>query len=202
MKRLPRRLAQSFYRRRADVVARALIGKTLLRETTDGIAGGVIVETEAYLSRGDPSCHAARGPTPRNQSMFGPPGRLYVYSIHAKYCLNAVTEREGLGSAVLIRAIEPVWGIELMQQRRGCDALNRLCRGPAMLCQALAIDTNDDGTSLTDESEIWIGRSLRRIDSKKTGDSPRIGISKATQLPLRYVAIDNPMVSGPRRLNG
>ena len=123
----------------------------------DQILGGLIVETEAYLAADDPASHSHRGPTPRNRSMFAEPGTLYVYSIHAKYCMNAVTEAEGVGSAVLIRAMEPIWGIELMQFARGTEDRLRLCRGPAMLCQALSIDRSYDGSDISEtSSDLWI----------------------------------------------
>ncbi|WP_417745169.1 DNA-3-methyladenine glycosylase [Rosistilla oblonga] len=194
----PRPLAESFYRRPTAIVARSLIGKTLLHRSDDRIVGGVIVETEAYLADGDPACHAARGMTPRNATMFGPPGRLYVYTIHAKYCLNAVTQRAGVGSAVLIRAIQPRWGVPQMQQRRGQQATDRLCRGPSMLCQALAIDLQHDGVCLTEDSSIWIGRAVERIPSRRIIAVPRIGISQAKDLPLRFLLQDSPFVSGPK----
>lgn len=194
----PQPLANSFYRRPADRVARALIGKSLLRRCDDQVIGGIIVETEAYLASDDPACHAARGETRRNHTMFGPAGRMYVYTIHAKFCLNAVTQREGLASAVLIRAIEPIWGIDGMQQRRGQMERLRLCRGPSMLCQALAIDLRHDGICLTQADQIWIGRGTRRVDRNQIVAAPRIGISQATDLPLRYFVRNNPYVSGPK----
>ena len=123
---LRQRLARSFYDRPTPIVARQLLGKALLRRLHDQWIGGVIVETEAYLSRDDPACHSDRGMTPSNASMFGPPGTLYVYPIHAKHCMNAVTESQGIGSAVLIRAIEPIWGIDYIKSNRGYDDLRRL----------------------------------------------------------------------------
>ncbi|QDV70569.1 3-methyladenine DNA glycosylase [Rosistilla carotiformis] len=194
----PKPLAPSFYRRPPEIVARALIGKTLLHRRDDQVVGGVIVETEAYLAQSDPACHAARGMTPRNRTMFGPEGRLYVYTIHAKYCLNAVTQRAGVGSAVLIRAIEPRWGIEVMQQRRGQHASDRLCRGPAMLCQAMGIDLQHDGVCLTETTTVWIGRSVQRIIASQIVTAPRIGISQAKEIPLRYFVRNSPFVSGPK----
>src|SRR6185312_8955522 len=133
-------LGREFYERDPALVARDLVGKRLLRETSAGICGGRIVEVEAYLSRRDPACHASRGPTRRNAAMFGPPGHAYVYMIHSRWCLNAVTEPEGMPSAVLIRAIEPLEGLELMHQRRRTEIVRDLARGPARLCEALAID--------------------------------------------------------------
>ena len=112
-------LGREFYLREPAVVARELLGKLMLRETSAGLCGGRIVEVEAYLSARDPACHASRGMTRRNASMFGPPGHAYVYMIHSRWCFNTVTEPMGTPSAVLIRAIEPLFGVELMRQRRG-----------------------------------------------------------------------------------
>src|SRR5438477_10445994 len=119
-------LGRDFYLRDPVVVARELIGKRLFRETSAGICGGRIVEVEAYLSSRDPACHASRGMTRRNASMFGPPGRAYVYMIHSRWCLNAVTEPQGVPSAILFRAIEPLIGIDLMHQRRRTDIVRDL----------------------------------------------------------------------------
>ena len=126
------RLPLAFYERRTETVARDLLGKSLVRKVQGEHVGGIIVETEAYLSTEDPASHSARGHTPSNAAMFGRAGTLYVYPIHAKYCLNAVTESDGVGCAVLIRAIEPVWGVEAMQENRGVEDLRRLTRGPDM----------------------------------------------------------------------
>jgi DNA-3-methyladenine glycosylase len=124
-------LPREFYTREPAIVARELIGKRLLRETSAGLCGGRIVEVEAYLSTCDPACHASRGPTRRNASMFGPPGHAYVYMIHSRWCLNAVTEPAGTPSAILIRAVEPLDGVNLMQQRRRTEIIRDLARGPA-----------------------------------------------------------------------
>ena len=120
---------REFYLRDPAVVVRELLGKRLWRETSAGLCGGRIVEVEAYLSRRDPACHAARGYDARNAAMFGPAGHAYVYMIHSRWCLNAVTEPEGVPSAILIRAIEPMEGLELMQQRRRTDIVRDLARG-------------------------------------------------------------------------
>src|SRR5688500_7822104 len=130
-------LARNFYARDPAIVARELLVKRLIRQSAQGLTAGRIVEVEAYLSSRDPACHANRGMTRRNATMFGPAGHAYVYMIHSRWCLNAVTEDVGLGSAVLIRAIEPLEGIELMQARRSTEILSDLARGPARLRQAL-----------------------------------------------------------------
>src|SRR6478736_5029333 len=149
-------LGREFYAREPAVVARELLGKYLLRETSAGLCGGRIVEAEAYLSRRDPACHASRGMTRRTAVMFGEPGFAYVYMIHHRWCLNVVTEPAGVASAVLIRAIEPLFGLELMHQRRRTDIVRDLARGPARLCEALAVDRTYNGWDLTSGRELWV----------------------------------------------
>lgn len=178
-------LAREFYDRDPAVVARELLGKLLIRRSAEGMCVGRIVETEAYLSADDPACHAHKGQTRRNASMFGMPGQAYVYMIHARWCFNAVTEAEHRGSAVLVRALEPLAGIELMQLRRGREKLLDLARGPARLCQALAITGKLDGWNLTRGKSLWIAGD--DFQSEQTiMATPRIGISKAVDLPLRF----------------
>ncbi len=191
-------LPREFYDRDVKRVAQELLGKLLLRRTDDGLTSGRIVETEAYLAKNDSACHASRGKTRRNATMFGPPGHAYVYSIHARYCLNTVTEPLDVPSAVLIRAIEPLEGIELMQQRRGVEQLTDLTRGPARLCEALAIDRQLDTHDLTIGRELWIVDDGFDIDEKSIITTRRIGVTSAEDLPLRYVIADSQYVSGPR----
>jgi DNA-3-methyladenine glycosylase len=195
-------LVRAFYDRNPAVVARELIGKRLLRQTPDGLCGGCIVETEAYLSSRDPACHASRGMTRRNAAMFGPPGHAYVYMIHARWCFNCVTEEVGLGSAVLIRAIEPFEGLPLMHARRGVENVLDLTRGPARLCQALAIDHSHNTWDLTAGSELWIAdcEPFTRTPLKICR-SPRIGISTAQHRLLRFYLAGNPFVSGRRQIS-
>src|SRR5436190_3426441 len=190
-------LPRDFYLRDPVVVARDLLGKRLMRQTSAGVCGGRIVEVEAYLSRRDPACHASRGMTNRNAAMFGPPGHAYVYMIHHRWCLNAVTEPEGVPSAILIRAIEPLEGLALMHQRRSTDIVRDLARGPARLCEALAIDRTYDGWELTAGRELWIaddpdanGQPLRIVRSS------RIGISSAQRRLLRFYLANSRYVSG------
>ncbi|MEX2174673.1 MAG: DNA-3-methyladenine glycosylase [Pirellulaceae bacterium] len=192
-------LAPSFYARAPAIVARELLGKRLIRHSPEGLCVGRIVETEAYLSSRDPACHATRGMTRRNATMFGPPGRAYVYMIHARWCLNAVTEEAGLGSAVLIRAIEPLAGLELMQARRGPVPLLDLARGPARLCQALDVTKLYDGWDLTLGRELWIADDADFSRGKyKVARSPRIGISAAMHRLLRFFVAGSRYVSGSR----
>lgn len=192
---LNNRLSRGFYTRPAAEVARDLLGQTLLRVAENGdLIGGKIVETEAYLAEHDPASHSANGPTRRNRSMFQQPGTLYVYTIHAKYCMNVSTDRSDVGSAVLIRAIEPLWGIEQMAQARGQSDLRRLTRGPAMLCQALGITIADDGIDLLTSNKLTILPG-EAIAASEIAAGPRIGISRATELPLRFYVSSSPFKS-------
>jgi DNA-3-methyladenine glycosylase len=193
-------LPRAFYWRDPVAVARALLGKLLVREHRRGVTAGRIVESEAYLSREDSACHAARGMTPRNTVMFGPPGHAYVYSIHSRYCLNVVSDPEGVASAVLIRAVEPLLGVELMQRRRGTEKTRDLARGPARLCEAFGIDRGLNGRDLTAPRQLWIADDGELLSPEQILVTPRIGVTSAHDLPLRFVIEGNPFVSGPRRL--
>lgn len=183
-----------------DVVAQQLLRAFLCRRTRDGLCVGRIVETEAYLAEGDSASHSFNGRNRKNASMFGPAGRAYVYTIHARQCVNVVTESTGIASAVLIRAVEPVDGIHLMQQRRGTDRLRDLCRGPGRLCEAFAIGRDMDGWDISSGRRLWI-----EFDSDNRSFSPdrsaRIGVTSAKELPLRFFVRDNEFVSGTLRQN-
>ena len=195
-------LSRDFYARPTLDVARALIGKVLVHETTAGIASGVIVETEAYIGESDPACHAAPGPTARNAPLYGPPGIAYVYlnyGIH--YLVNAVTESEGSPAAVLIRALEPLEGEELMRRRRargtGRSARDfssaELCRGPGNLTRALGITLRQNSSDLT-QSALRI--EDRRLAARDVAWTPRIGINVGVESEWRCVAVDSDAVSG------
>ncbi|MBI5363469.1 MAG: DNA-3-methyladenine glycosylase, partial [Planctomycetes bacterium] len=146
-----KRLGARFFAREASTVAHALVGKLLVHRTREGTCSGRIVETEAYLSAGDAASHAHRGPTPRNASMFAAGGTAYVYRIYGVHlCFNVVTGPTGSGEAVLVRALEPLRGVELQRTRRGIADLRALCSGPGKLVQALGIRREHDGTSLVD----------------------------------------------------
>ena len=199
----PRPLPRKFYERHADEVARDLLGKLLIRQTAEGLASGRILETEAYLAADDPACHASRGKTRKNASMFGPPGHAYVYPIHSRYCFNVVTEPETVASAVLVRAVEPLEGLTRMQARRGRDHPRELASGPARLCEAFAIDRRLDGGDLTLGCQLWIvDGGGRAVLDAAVGRSPGIGGPSAEDLPLRFFIRGHALVSGPRRLRG
>jgi len=169
-----------------------LVGWTLLK---DGV-GGVVVETEAYAPD-DPASHSFRGPTRRNAAMFGPPGRLYVYrSYGVHWCANIVCGEQGVGAAVLLRALEPTTGLEGMRTRRGVDDPRLLCSGPGRLAQALAISGEDDGAPL-DTPPFELVAPVGRECDVVTGR--RVGISRAVERPWRYSLRGSAYVSRPRR---
>ncbi|HHY86353.1 MAG TPA: DNA-3-methyladenine glycosylase [Verrucomicrobia bacterium] len=197
-------LPRSFYEPSARVVAPELLGHWLLRNTPNGISGGPIVETEAYLV-GDPACHGAPGPTTRNRVMFGPPGHAYVYLIYGfHFCFNAVCQPVSVAEAVLVRAIEPQYGIELMRHLRLAGKDRELTSGPGKLCQALGIDRTLDGIDLCDpNSPLFIAENpeVKRF-RKQRGPivtTTRIGITKAATLPLRFYLDASPFVSQKER---
>lgn len=195
-------LPRTFYDRHPALVAPDLLGQLLVRENSGQLCGGRIVEVEAYLSQRDSACHANRGPTRKNAAMFGPPGHAYVYSIHARWCLNVVTEPPGTASAILIRAIEPLWGLETMQSRRGLKSVLDLCRGPARLCQSLDVAKTFDGWDLTLGRQLWIAADLTPSTSPiSIRKSRRVGVTSAKTRLLRFFIMDSPFVSGARRLN-
>jgi DNA-3-methyladenine glycosylase len=166
-------------------VARELLGTLLLHEDGGQLLVGRIVETDAYLAAEDSASHAYRGQTPRNTAMFGPPGHAYVYAMHRYHCLNVVTEGEGIPSAVLLRAVEPLLGMEVMSSRRGTARYIHLTSGPGKLCQAFAIDRSLNHWELTQGRRLWLAepRSTTEIDRVVT---PRIGVTSAQNLPLRF----------------
>ena len=182
-----------FYARGVVEVARDLVGCVVRH----GDAAGVIVETEAYHDS-EPACHAFVGLTPRTATLFGPPGRAYVYrsyGIHA--LLNAVVEPEGVGAAVLIRALEPVAGVEAMRERRGVERLDQLCSGPGKLTQALGIRLDLNGTDLARGPIRFEPRPAAWRDPPLAIDR-RIGINRAVELPWRFCVAGSRFVSSPR----
>jgi len=181
-------LGKKFYNQPTTDLAKALLGKYLVL----GNLKGIIVETEAYLYKNDPGCHASRGQTPRNAPMFGPAGHTYVYFIYGMYhCLNIVSGKIGEGEAVLIRALEPVEGIPLMQRRRKTTNIENLCSGPGKLTQAFGVTKKHNNLSL-------ISSPLQVYDSKTKHEiavSTRIGLSAGKELELRFYIAGNRFVS-------
>ena len=179
-------------------LARFLIGKTLVRDAAEGRTSGRIVETEAYVP-GDASGHAYVGETQRNRSLFLRRGHAYVYFIYGvHFCVNISAERPGIGAGALIRALEPVHGIDIMQARRGTQRLTDLARGPGRLAQAMAIDRSLDGVDVCAAGPLWLADEVRTASRIKA--SVRIGISKETARLLRFYEAGNPHVSGPPAL--
>lgn len=189
------------------LVAQFLLGCSIARIEPDGSwTGGRIVETEAYLAD-DPASHSSRGPTGRNRSMFGPPGRWYVYRSYGIHlCLNLVTAPEGVGEAVLLRAIQPVWGVHRMEARRRMRAPQgrrryELTNGPGKLAEALAIDADNDGTPAAGPGAtiilLWDTGLFGDIGSDILATT-RIGISRATDKLYRFIILDNEWVGPPR----
>jgi DNA-3-methyladenine glycosylase len=193
-------LPRAFYDRDTLTVAADLIGKVLVHRTKAGVTAGAIVETEAYIGESDPACHAAPGPTKRNAPLYGPPGVAYVYLNYGMhYLVNAVTEAEGSPAAVLIRALEPLEGIEMMRQRRveGRARIDvaALCRGPGNLTKALGISLEQNRLPLTAPPlsiEDW------GVTAPAVSWGPRIGIRVGTDRPWRCFAAGHACVSGRR----
>ena len=185
------RLSRDFFARSVHEVAPELIGAKLLV----GGVGGVIVEVEAY-DQEDPASHGFRGPTERNAAMFGPPGHAYVYrSYGIHWCINFVCDVEGRAEAALIRALEPARGLDAMRARRGVDDPRRLCSGPGKLCQALGITREHDGRALDRTPFALYARS----GAVAIATGPRIGITRAAELPWRYALAGSPFLSRPLR---
>jgi DNA-3-methyladenine glycosylase len=181
-------------------LARYLIGKTLVRELPKGRIIGRIVETEAYLPH-DAACHAFKGPTQRNRSLFLRHGHAYVYFIYGNhFMLNMSSESEGIGAGVLLRALEPLAGIPLMKRGRSHLALNDLTRGPGRLAAALRVDMRLDGLDLCARGPLWLGAAMKPVG--RIGRSVRIGINRDAHRRLRFYERGNPCVSGPKSLRG
>jgi DNA-3-methyladenine glycosylase len=195
----PRRLRRGELPADTATLARFLIGKTLVREHSSGRMSGRIVETEAYVV-GDAACHGFRGLTARNRALFLDRGHAYVYFIYGCWhALNVSGETPGIGAGVLVRAIEPLEGVALMQRLRRVDRELDLARGPGRLAAALAIDRGLNGIDLCAPGPLWLGAAVR--PAGRIGRSVRIGISRETERKLRFFERDNAFVSGPRRMN-
>jgi DNA-3-methyladenine glycosylase len=195
-KRAP--LPRAFFSGPAPEVARALLGSVLIHTTDEGTVAGRIVETEAY-DQSDAASHSARGRTPRNAAMFGPGGHAYVYrSYGIHWCMNVSCGPDGFGAAVLLRALEPLEGLPLMASRRGLAEVLplQLCRGPGNLTQAMGIVGAHNGVDL-------LGGALRlvpgeKVEARRVWVGPRIGITKAAEVPWRFAVLDSAYVSGRR----
>jgi DNA-3-methyladenine glycosylase len=188
-------LPEEFYDRPTEIVSRELLGATLECTTREGVTRGRIVETEAYLGPEDPACHAVAGLTRRTEHLFGPPGTSYVYRIYGMYwCFNAVTREHGHGSAVLVRAVHPTDGVDLMRRRRPKVKRDRdLTNGPGKLCLAMDIVGTMSGKSL--RSGPIVIRAGTAVPDGDVVVTPRIGITRAAEWPLRYLIRDDPYVS-------
>lgn len=194
-----RRLRRAELPRDTVELARFLIGKSLVHDVDEGRMSGRIVESEAYVP-GDAACHAFRGPTPRNGSLFLERGHAYVYFIYGSFfMLNVSGEVKGTGAGVLLRAVEPLEGIDLMRFRRDAVRLEDLTRGPGRLAEAMWIERDLDGVDLCGPGPLWLGTAVK--PAGEIGTSIRIGLTKEIERPLRFYERGNRFVSGPRRLN-
>jgi DNA-3-methyladenine glycosylase len=200
-------LPREFYNRDPVMVARELLGKLLIRREGRKLLAGRIVEDEAYLGADDPAAHAYSGRTPRNAVLFGPPGYAYVYFIYGNhYCLNVSCMREGYGGGVLLRAMEPVAGVDAMAEARGLERhalirpsqLRLISSGPGRMAEAMDITRERDNAKdvTSRRSDLWFADDGYRPE--KILATPRIGITKAVDEPLRFVVAGNPYVSGKR----
>jgi len=180
-------------------LARFLIGKLVVRDLPEGMVSGRIVETEAYVV-GDAAGHGFRGMTPRNRSLFLERGHAYVYLAYGvAMMLNVSSEAEGIGTGVLIRALEPLDGVDIMRRNRGVERLRDLARGPGRLAAALRIDRSLDGLDLCRKGPLWLARDY--LEPGEIGQGIRIGITKDADRLLRFYVRGSPFVSGPRSLN-
>lgn len=186
-------LKEDFYSRDTALVAREMLGKILVHESSQGTAAGIVVETEAYM-QSEAACHAARGMTVRNRVMFGRAGIAYVYFTYGMHhCFNVVTEEPGVACAVLVRALEPLEGIELMRARRGRDEVRQLCGGPARLVQAMGITGEMNGINIT-RGPLYLAPGKGILENEITVTT-RVGISQAADLPLRFYITGSRFVS-------
>jgi DNA-3-methyladenine glycosylase len=190
----------SFFRQNTVELARKLLGCLLVHRTTDGVAGGMIVETEAYVGAVDKACHAWQNRSERTEIMYHDGGYAYVYFIYGMHhCFNVVTGPRGEGNAVLIRALEPVLGLDLMQRRRNTKMLQNLCSGPGKVCQAMGITKNEYGMDLCSAACPLRLIRYRQIPDQMIASSSRINVAYAEEAaawPWRFYVKDSPYVSG------
>ena len=193
------RMNHSFFRQDTVELARKLLGCLLVHRTTDGVAGGMIVETEAYVGAVDKACHAYQNRSERTEIMYQDGGYAYVYFIYGMHhCFNVVTGSQGEGSAVLVRALEPVIGLDLMQYRRNTKLLEGLCSGPGKVCQALGVTKNEYGLDLCDPASPLRLIRYRNIPDKQIVATPRINVAYAEEAaawPWRFYVKGNAFVS-------
>ena len=193
-----RPLPRSFYERPVLTVARAVLGRMLVRDAPEGRVAGRIVEVEAYSDRGDPASHARAGRTARNAVMFGPAGHAYIYFTYGMHhCLNLVTGRAGRAAAVLVRALEPVLGLDVMRRRRGAVPERNLASGPGCVATALGLTRAHDGCDLT-RGPLWVSDLPPRRGGHRVAAGPRVGIRVGTERAWRFRLAGHPSVSGPR----
>ncbi len=182
MKKLPRK----FYLRSTLIVARDLLGKILVRRYRGKLLKGRITETEAYIGKNDPACHACCGMTERNKPMFGEAGHAYIYFTYGMhYCFNIVTEKKGFPAAVLVRSVEPIKGIDIIKRRRGKAKEQNLTDGPAKLCQGFALDKKLNGIDLLGR-ELWVEDDGFKVKENVIKKSPRIGIKEGLDKKWRF----------------
>ena len=179
-------IAREFYQREPSLVAQELLGKYLVRKIDEDVLIGKIVETEAYLAKNDPAAHGFKGQTQRNAVLFGEAGMAYVYSIHRYHCFNIVTETIGIPSGVLVRAIKPIEGVEIMKRLRGIEIGKGFTNGPGKVCQAFDITRKLNGVDVTSSNSSLFITEGERVPFDLIEISERIGISKAKDLLLRY----------------
>ena len=193
-------MKHSFFRQDTVELARRLLGTLLVHRTREGVAAGMIVETEAYVGAIDKACHAWQNRSQRTEVMYQDGGYAYMYLIYGMHhCFNVVTGPQGEGNAVLVRALEPVTGIDLMRKRRQTNQLSNLCSGPGKVCQALGITRHENGSDLCDSAGPLRLVRFRSIPANGIASSPRINVSYAEEAaawPWRFYVKDNPYVSG------
>lgn len=181
-----KKLSRKFYQRPTLIVAQDLLGKVLVRHYYGKLTKGRIIETEAYIGKDDPACHACCGLTERNKPMFGEAGHAYIYFTYGMhYCFNIVTEKKGFPAAVLIRSVEPIKGIDIIKRRRGRVAEKDLTNGPAKLCRAFALDKKLNSVDLLGK-ELWVEDNKFKVKKKQIKKSPRIGIKVGRDKKWRF----------------
>lgn len=189
-------LPRKFYLQDTITVSKELLGKTIVRKTFKKILTAKIVETEAYIGEHDPACHAYQKITARNKIMYEAGGMVYIYFIYGNYyCFNIVSEMKGIGNATLIRAVEPVEGIEIMKKLRGAvNNIFELTNGPAKLCMALNIDKTLNAEDITNENNIFISKPVKK-EKFEIVTTKRIGLNVGADFPYRFFIKDNPYVT-------